>query len=59
MKGAESMNGYYREIRTIGGRRIFVKETREQRRDRLILRAEIILAPIVTIWVWAAVAGMI
>ncbi|MBO7709695.1 MAG: hypothetical protein J6S83_04450 [Lachnospiraceae bacterium] len=49
----------YRQIRTITGQKIFVKETRRERRDRLILRAEIILAPIVTILVWAAVAGMI
>ena len=49
----------YREIRTITGRKMFVRETREQRLDRLILRAEIVLTPIVTILVWAAVAGMI
>jgi hypothetical protein len=49
----------YREIRTITGRRVFVRESREARRDRLILRAEIILAPIVTIIAFALAAGMI
>ena len=49
----------YRQIRTITGRKIFVKETRQEPADRLILRAEIILAPIVTIFVFALAAGMI
>lgn len=49
----------YRQIRTITGQKMFIRETREQRRDRLILRAEIILTPIVTILVWAVAAGMI
>jgi hypothetical protein len=49
----------YREIRTITGRRVFVRESRESRRDRLILRAEIILTPIVTIIAFALAAGMI
>ena len=50
---------YYREIRTITGQKIFMRESREQRRDRMLLRAEIILAPIVTIFVFAVAAGMI
>lgn len=49
----------YREIRTITGRRVFVRESREARRDRLILRAEIVLAPLVAIFVFAVAAGMI
>ena len=49
----------YRQIRSITGQKIFVKETRQERADRLILRAEIILAPIVTIFVFALAAGMI
>ena len=49
----------YRQIRTITGQRLFVRETRQERADRLILRAEIILAPIVTIFVFAVAAGMI
>ena len=50
---------YYREVRTITGQRMFVRESREQRRDRMILRAEIVVAPIMAILVWAAAAGMI
>jgi hypothetical protein len=38
---------------------LFVRETRQERADRLILRAEIILAPIVTIIAFAVAAGMI
>ena len=49
----------YRQIRTIGGQRIFVKETRQERADRLILRAEIIAAPLVAIMVFAVAGGMI
>ena len=49
----------YRQIRTITGRKIFVKETRQERADRIILRAEIIAAPLVTILVFAIAGGMI
>lgn len=49
----------YRQIRTITGQRMFVRETRQERADRLILRAEILLAPLVTIFVFAVAAGMI
>lgn len=49
----------YRQIRTITGQKIFVKETRQERADRLILRAEIILAPLLIIFVFAVAAGMI
>ena len=49
----------YREIRTITGRRMFVKETRQERSERLMLRAEIIAAPLVTILVFAVAGGMI
>jgi len=49
----------YRQIRTITGRMIFVKETRQERAERLILRAEIIAAPLVTILVFAIAGGMI
>ena len=49
----------YREIRTISGKKIWTRETRQEHADRLILRAEIILAPIVTIFVFALAAGMI
>ena len=50
---------YYREIRALNGQRIFVRESREQRRERIMLRIEIVLAPIVAILVWAKAAGMI
>ena len=49
----------YRQIRTITGQKMFVRETRQEHADRLILRAEIILAPIVTIFIFALAAGMI
>ena len=49
----------YRQIRTITGRKIFVTETREERIQRNILRAEIIAAPLVTILVFAIAGGMI
>ena len=49
----------YRQIRTITGRKVFVRETRQERADRLILRAEIVLAPVVTIFIFALAAGMI
>lgn len=49
----------YRQIRTITGRKIFVKESREERIQRNILRAEMVLAPLVTIFVFALAAGMI
>jgi hypothetical protein len=49
----------YRQIRTITGRKIFVKETRQERAERMILRAEIIAAPLVTILVFAIAGGMI
>ena len=49
----------YRQIRSITGQKIFVKETRQERADRLILRAEILLAPLVTIFIFALAAGMI
>ena len=49
----------YRQVRTITGQRIFVRETRQEHADRLILRAEIVLAPLVAIFVFAVAAGMI
>ena len=49
----------YRQIRTITGRKIFVKETRQERAERMILRAEIIAAPLVTILVFAVAGGLI
>ena len=49
----------YRQIRSITGQKIFVKETRQERADRLILRVEIFLAPLVTIFIFALAAGMI
>ena len=49
----------YRQIRTITGRKIFVTETRQERAERMILRAEIIAAPLVMILVFAIAGGMI
>ena len=49
----------YRQIRTISGQKIFVTETREERTERMILRAEIIAAPLVAIMVFAIAGGMI
>jgi len=49
----------YREIRTITGQKIWVRETRRERTDRMILRLEIVLAPLVAIFVFAVAAGMI
>jgi len=49
----------YRQIRTITGQKIFVRETQRERTDRLILRAEIVLAPLVAILVFAIAGGMI
>ena len=49
----------YREIRSITGQKMFVRETEEQRLERILFRFEIVLAPIAAILVWAAAAGMI
>jgi len=49
----------YTQIRTITGQKIFVRQSREMIRERRILWAEIILAPLVVIWVFAKAAGMI
>ena len=49
----------YRQIRTITGQKIFVKETRQERADRMILRAEIVLAPLAAIFAFAVAGGMI
>ena len=49
----------YRQIRSITGQKIWIRETRQERADRLILRAEILLAPLVTIFIFALAAGMI
>ena len=50
---------YYREYRTISGQRMFIRETREQRLERILFRCEVVLAPLVAILVWAVAAGMI
>ena len=49
----------YREVRTITGQKMFVRETEEQRLERILFRFEIVLTPIAAILVWAAAAGMI
>ena len=50
---------YYREARTITGQKFFVRESREQRRERIMFRIEVAMMPIVAIIVWASAAGMI
>lgn len=49
----------YRQIRTITGQKIFVRETTRERADRLILCAEIVLAPIIATLAFAIAGGMI
>ena len=49
----------YREIRTITGQKIFVRISKEELWERRIFRAEVILAPLVVIYVFAKIAGMI
>ena len=49
----------YREIRTITGRKMFVRMSKEEIRERRMLRLEIVLTPLVVIWVFAKFAGMI
>lgn len=49
----------YRQIRTITGQKVFVRESREERIQRNILRAEMVLAPLVMILVFAAAGGML
>lgn len=49
----------YRQIRTITGQKIFVRESREEARERKIFLAEVILTPLIVIYVFAKAAGMI
>ena len=49
----------YRQMRTITGRKIFVRMSREEIIDRRLYWAEVILAPLVMILVFAMAAGMI
>lgn len=49
----------YRQMRTITGQKIFVRMTKEEIRDRRLYWAEVILAPLVMILVFAMAAGMI
>lgn len=49
----------YREMRTITGQKMFVRETREQRMERILFRIEVVMAPIVAVLVWAIAARMI
>lgn len=53
------MTRYYREIRTISGQKIWVRETRGERAERWIYWAEVILTPLIVIIVFAAAGGMI
>ena len=49
----------YRTMRTITGRKVFVRMTREEIRDRRLFRLEIIATPLIMILVFAKCAGMI
>lgn len=49
----------YRTVRTITGRKVFVRMTREEIRDRRLFRLEVVLTPLIMILVFAKCAGMI
>ena len=49
----------YRMMRTVTGRKVFVRMSREEVIDRRLYWLEVILAPIVMIVVFTAAAGMI
>jgi len=50
---------YYREIRTITGRKILTKESPEERFNRILFGIEIVMTPIVVILAFALAGGMI
>ena len=49
----------YTEVRTITGQKIFVRKSKAEIREERIYWAEVILAPLVVITVFAKFAGMI
>ena len=49
----------YTQIRTITGRKIFVRMTKEEIRDRRIYWLEVVTIPLLMIYVFAKCAGMI
>lgn len=49
----------YRTMRTITGRKVFVRMTREEIRDRRLFRLEIIATPLLMIFLFAKCAGLI
>ena len=49
----------YTEIRTLTGKKIFVRMSREEIREQRLFKAEIILLPLLTVFVFAKAAGMI
>ena len=49
----------YRTIRTISGRKVFVKMSKEEARDRKLFALEVLLTPAAVIYIFAKVAGMI
>ena len=49
----------YREIRSITGQKMWVRENAYQRRERILFRVEVALMPIAVILIWAAAAGVI
>ena len=49
----------YRQIRTITGQKIFVRMTKEDIRERRLYWLEVVLTPILTVYIFALAAGMI
>ena len=49
----------YRTMRTITGRKIFVRMSREEIIDRRLYWLQVVLVPAVVIYVFAKAAGMI
>lgn len=49
----------YRTMRTITGRKVFVRMSKEEIRDRRLYWVEVVTAPLLTILVFAMAAGMI
>ena len=49
----------YREFRTVTGKKVWTRMTREEIRDRRMFRLEVVLTPVIMILVFAKCAGMI
>ena len=49
----------WREFRTVTGKKVWTKETREQARDRRLFWLEVVATPLLMIFLFAKCAGMI